>query len=94
MTSIERTAYPRFRRLVTAREVVELTPTPDEVAWARDRTRSDSHLLALVVSLSASSASATSRGPTRCPTSSSGSGISGLNLRTPPGDRFIGRPSA
>jgi hypothetical protein len=31
MTSIERTAYPRFRRLVTARELVELTPTPDEV---------------------------------------------------------------
>ncbi len=51
MTSIERTAYPRFGRLVTARELVELAPTPDEVTWARDRTRSDAHLLALVVSL-------------------------------------------
>ena len=51
MTSIERTAYPRFRRLVTARELVEVTPTPDEVAWAKDRASSDTHLLALVVSL-------------------------------------------
>jgi len=51
MTSIERTAYPRFRRLVTARELAELSPTPEEVAWARDRTRSDAHLLVLVVSL-------------------------------------------
>jgi len=51
MTSIERTAYPRFRRLVTARELAELAPTPDEVAWARDRSRTDDHLLALVVSL-------------------------------------------
>ncbi len=51
MTSIERTAYPRFKRLVTARELAGLSPTPDEVGWARDRTRSDAHLLALVVSL-------------------------------------------
>jgi len=51
MTSIERTAYPRFGRLVTARELVELSPIPDEVAWARDRARSDAHLLALVTSL-------------------------------------------
>lgn len=51
MTSIERTAYPRFGRLVTARELAELTPTPDEVTWARDRTRSEAHLLALAVSL-------------------------------------------
>jgi len=51
MTSIEQTAYPRFGRLVTARELVELSPIPDEVAWARDRTRSDAHLLALVTSL-------------------------------------------
>ncbi len=51
MTSIERTAYPRFGRLVTARELVTLSPTPDEAAWARGRARSDAHLLALVVSL-------------------------------------------
>ncbi len=51
MTSIERTAYPRFGRVVTARELAGLSPTGDEVAWARDRSRSDAHLLALVVSL-------------------------------------------
>jgi hypothetical protein len=51
MTSIERTAYPRFGRLVTARELEELSPTIDELDWARAQTRSDAHLLALVVSL-------------------------------------------
>jgi len=51
MTSIERTAYPRFGRVVTARELAALSPSPDEVAWARDLTRSDGHLLALVTSL-------------------------------------------
>jgi uncharacterized protein DUF4158 len=51
MASIERTAYPRFRRLVTARELAALTPTEDEVAWARERARSGEHLLALVLSL-------------------------------------------
>ena len=51
MASIERTAYPRFRRLVTARELAWLSPTGDDVAWARARTRSDEHLLALVLSL-------------------------------------------
>ncbi len=48
MTSIERTAYPRFTGLVTARELVALSPTSSEVAWARERTRSDEYLLALL----------------------------------------------
>lgn len=51
MASIERTAYPRFRRLVTARELALLSPTGDEVAWASSRARSDQHLLALVLAL-------------------------------------------
>lgn len=51
MASIERTAYPRFRRVVSARELAELTPTDEDVAWARARCRSDEHLLALVLSL-------------------------------------------
>ena len=51
MTSIERTAYPRFGRVVSARELAGFSPLPDEIAWARGRTRSDEHLLALVVSL-------------------------------------------
>jgi hypothetical protein len=51
VTSIERTAYPRFGRLVTARELDALSPQPDEVEWARDRSRSDEHLLGLVMAL-------------------------------------------
>jgi hypothetical protein len=51
MASIERTAYPRFRRLVSVRELASLSPTEDEVAWARARARSGEHLLALVLTL-------------------------------------------
>ena len=52
MTSIERTAYPQFRRLTTARVLhVFFTPTGDEAAWARERTESPEALLALVVDL-------------------------------------------
>jgi TnpA family transposase len=51
MASIERTAYPRFRRVVTARELAGLSPAAGELAWARERTRSDAHLLALVLAL-------------------------------------------
>lgn len=52
MTSIERTAYPLLRRLLSARELhVFYTPTVEEVAWAREKTRSDEHLLALVLAL-------------------------------------------
>jgi Domain of unknown function (DUF4158) len=54
MASVERTAYPRFRRLVTARELASLSPTEDEVRWASGRARSDEHLLALVLSLTCS----------------------------------------
>ena len=52
MTSIERTAFPFFRRVVSAREL-ELFFTPDlgEVDWAQEKVRSDEHLLALVLSL-------------------------------------------
>jgi hypothetical protein len=52
LTSIERTAYPQFRRLTTARVLhVFFTPTEDEAAWARERTESPKALLALVVDL-------------------------------------------
>lgn len=50
MTSVERTAYPRFRRFLAPQELhVFYTPSLDEVQWARDLVRSDEHLLALVV---------------------------------------------
>lgn len=51
MASIERTAYPRFRRLVTARDLASMSPTEDELAWARTHARSDEHLLTLGLSL-------------------------------------------
>jgi hypothetical protein len=39
MASIARTAYPRFRRLVTARELALMAPTVDDVAWAGAHAR-------------------------------------------------------
>ena len=52
MTSIERTAYPQFPRLMTARELhVFYTPAPDEAVWAQERTDADEHLLAMTVLL-------------------------------------------
>jgi hypothetical protein len=54
VASIDRTAYPRFKRVVSAQELAEaFAPTPDEVAWAREKTQSDPHLLALAVRLKA-----------------------------------------
>ncbi|MEU9056436.1 Tn3 family transposase [Streptomyces sp. NPDC048384] len=52
MTSIERTAYPRFKRLMSAREMhVFFTPKREEIGWAQERTRSEEHLLALALAL-------------------------------------------
>ncbi|OLM28770.1 transposase [Pseudonocardia sp. Ae717_Ps2] len=52
VASIDRTAYPRFKRVVSARELAEaFTPTPDEAGWARTKTTTDQHFLALVVLL-------------------------------------------
>ncbi|MGW2772012.1 DUF4158 domain-containing protein [Streptomyces olivaceoviridis] len=52
MTSIERTAYPRFKRLITARELhVFFPPGEEERVWAEEVTDSDEHQLALLVAL-------------------------------------------
>ena len=52
VTSIERTAYPQFKRLTSARVLhVFFTPAAEEVAWARERTESPEALLALVLDL-------------------------------------------
>jgi hypothetical protein len=52
MASVERTAYPRFKRTISSRELHEaFTPGKAEVAWARGKARSSEHLLALVVLL-------------------------------------------
>jgi Domain of unknown function (DUF4158) len=52
VTSIERTAYPRFKRLITAHELhLFFSPTREELEWAADATDSDEHLLALLLML-------------------------------------------
>jgi TnpA family transposase len=52
VASIDRTAYPRFKRTMSARELDEaFTPTLDEVSWALARTSSEQHRLALLVLL-------------------------------------------
>lgn len=52
MTSIDRTAYPRFKRVISGLELAEaFTPTLDEIAWARSRTQTDQYFLALVIRL-------------------------------------------
>jgi hypothetical protein len=52
MASIERTAYPRFRRFMSARELhVFYTPAAEEIAWARENAGPDEHLLGLLVQL-------------------------------------------
>ncbi len=49
LTSIDRTAYPQFRGIVSVRELVDgFTPTPDEAAWARGKTTADQTFLALL----------------------------------------------
>jgi hypothetical protein len=50
VTSVDRTAYPCFGRVVSGRELAEsFTPTGDEAEWARAATQDDRRLLALVV---------------------------------------------
>jgi len=52
VASIERTAYSRFKRVVSARELeASFTPTLDEIAWAQSLTKSPAHLLGLVLAL-------------------------------------------
>jgi Domain of unknown function (DUF4158) len=52
VTSVDRTAYPVFPKLVLARDLhVFFTPSPDEAVWAREKTDTDEHLLALALAL-------------------------------------------
>ncbi|GIH78197.1 hypothetical protein Plo01_46260 [Planobispora longispora] len=52
MTSIERTAYPQFKRLTSARVLhVFFTPTADEIDWAQQRATEPQALLAVVAAL-------------------------------------------
>jgi hypothetical protein len=52
MVSIERSAYPRFPRLLTIKDVQTLfTPRQDEIDWATRFARSVDGRLALLVQL-------------------------------------------
>src|SRR5258708_18236042 len=54
MTSIERTAYPRFSRAPCVKELRELyTPTPHDIAFVTTRARGDSPQFALMILLKA-----------------------------------------
>lgn len=67
MTSVERTAYPQFPKLMTARELhVFYTPSADEAVWARERTDTDDHLLALTLALKSFQRMGGSPGGMRC----------------------------
>ncbi|MFE4964522.1 DUF4158 domain-containing protein [Streptomyces sp. NPDC056660] len=49
---MDRTAYPRFKRMVSGRELVEaFSPTTAEVPWARGKNQNEQRLPALVVRL-------------------------------------------
>lgn len=52
MASVERTAYPRFKRIISERELAQFfTPDEAEIAWAAKRThdRPESRLTLLVL---------------------------------------------
>lgn len=52
LTSIERTAYPRFKRLITAHELhLFCSTTREEAARAAERMDADGHQLALLPAL-------------------------------------------
>lgn len=54
MTLIERTAYPRFKRQFTVKELTEIyTPTKSEIAFAYATTKGESNILNLLVLLKA-----------------------------------------
>ena len=52
MASIDRTAYPRFKRSISVRELREAySPSLDELEWARQMTDSDEALVSLTMCL-------------------------------------------
>ncbi|MFI7610946.1 hypothetical protein ACIBP6_06900 [Nonomuraea terrae] len=68
MTSVERTAYRVFPRLVMTRELyLFYSPSAEEMVWAREKTDTDEHLLALTLALKdLSAAGPLPKNPARC----------------------------
>jgi hypothetical protein len=55
LTSIDRIAYPRFKRTMPAREVADVfTPSAEEIEWARGKTVTAPNTLALLAWLKSS----------------------------------------
>ncbi len=49
MTSIDRTAYPRFKRTMSAREIADVfTPSAGEIEWAQGKTVTAPNMLTLL----------------------------------------------
>src|SRR6185312_14894742 len=52
MASIERTAYPRYPRTLTLKDLqTSFTPKPEEIEWAKDFARTPASRVALLVNL-------------------------------------------
>lgn len=51
MTTIERTAYPRFKQHPSAQELALYTPTPEEIKFVKSRSKSHVGLLSFMVML-------------------------------------------
>ena len=52
MASIERTAYPRFPRTLTLKDLqASFTPKPEEIEWAQQHARTADRRLAILVLL-------------------------------------------
>ena len=52
MASIERTAYPRFPRTLTLKDLqASFTPRPEEIEWAHQHSRTPERRLAILVLL-------------------------------------------
>ncbi|MEM1395475.1 MAG: DUF4158 domain-containing protein, partial [Cyanobacteria bacterium P01_H01_bin.150] len=52
MTSINRTAYPKFKQFPDAKELAELyTPTPEEIKFVKSKTKSHNGFLSFMVML-------------------------------------------
>jgi hypothetical protein len=50
MATIERTAYPRFPKVLATRDLQTCyTPQPDELEWARRSTRGERSRLGLLI---------------------------------------------
>jgi 5-methylcytosine-specific restriction endonuclease McrBC regulatory subunit McrC len=57
MTSLERIAYPRFARVITARELERAyTPSQEELTWARGTVRTPNVARPLILRITISGA--------------------------------------